>query len=127
MFSGLTIEFRLVGFTVGQPTKHAYNTTPLSSAILFSTQELTDNWKGEGFVSSGELNQWGMNGRNDVCTANAYYGCDRVGNPSNIINPVMSARLRSLQDFSFKYGLLILFFWNLNLSIDIIINLEVQF
>lgn len=73
-------------------------------STLFIKPDLLSNWKGEAFLSSGELNQWGGAGRNDLCTANSYNGCVRVGTESNIINPIMSARLRTISDFAFKYG-----------------------
>lgn len=73
-------------------------------STLFIKPDLVSNWKGDGFVESGELNLWGMNGRGDVCTGNSYYGCARVGSGSTIINPITSARLRTMSDFAFKYG-----------------------
>lgn len=38
------------------------------------------------------------------CSNPAFYGCERGGSPSNIINPIISARLRTISSFSFKYG-----------------------
>ncbi|XP_042863604.1 beta-1,3-glucan-binding protein isoform X2 [Penaeus japonicus] len=73
-------------------------------STLFIKPDLTSNWKGEEFLSSGNLDLWGMNGRGDVCTGNSYYGCSRVGSSSNIINPITSARLRTMSDFAFRYG-----------------------
>ncbi|XP_069170701.1 beta-1,3-glucan-binding protein [Procambarus clarkii] len=73
-------------------------------STLFIRPDLTSNWQTTDFLSSGDVNLWGMNGRGDVCTGNSYYGCERVGNPVNIINPVISARLRTLENFAFKYG-----------------------
>ena len=32
------------------------------------TQDLTSHWKGEEFLSDGDLDLWGMNGINDVCS-----------------------------------------------------------
>jgi hypothetical protein len=29
----------------------------------------------------------------NLCTMNSFYGCMRVGSPTNIINPIMSSRL----------------------------------
>ena len=34
----------------------------------------------------------------------SFYGCERVGDGSNIINPVSSARLRTAHSFAFTYG-----------------------
>lgn len=38
------------------------------------------------------------------CTNNANYGCERTGNAQNILNPIKSARLRTVHSFSFTYG-----------------------
>ncbi|XP_050690921.1 beta-1,3-glucan-binding protein-like [Eriocheir sinensis] len=73
-------------------------------STLFIKPQLMSDWKDEAFLSSGELNLWGMNGRGDVCTGNSYYGCSRVGTATNLVNPIMSARIRTLSDFAFKYG-----------------------
>ncbi|XP_050710145.1 beta-1,3-glucan-binding protein-like isoform X1 [Eriocheir sinensis] len=73
-------------------------------STLFIKPQLTSDWRGEAFLTSGELNVWGLNGRGSVCTSNAFYGCNRVGTATNLINPIMSARLRTLSDFAFRYG-----------------------
>lgn len=64
-------------------------------------QDLTANWKGEEFLAEGDLDLWGMNGINDVCTSNLFDGCRRKGTPADILNPVQSARLRTLENFYF--------------------------
>ncbi|XP_055318855.1 beta-1,3-glucan-binding protein-like [Sitodiplosis mosellana] len=38
------------------------------------------------------------------CTNNQWFGCERQGTKTNIINPVRSARLNTAGSFSFKYG-----------------------
>lgn len=38
------------------------------------------------------------------CTNDMWNGCRRQGTPENIINPVRSARVRTLDSFQFKYG-----------------------
>lgn len=58
---------------------------------------------GPNSLTKGALDLWGSQ-PGDVCTGNAFWGCRREGNPTNIINPVQSARLRSSRGFSFKYG-----------------------
>ena len=41
----------------------------------------------------------------DMCTSNAFYGCERnAGASGNYINPITSARLRTVNGFSTKYG-----------------------
>jgi beta-glucanase (GH16 family) len=57
----------------------------------------------EAGVKTGSLNLWGGTPA-DQCTSNAFYGCERNAASGNYINPIQSARLRSLESFSFKYG-----------------------
>lgn len=38
------------------------------------------------------------------CTNPLWYGCIRTGTSNNVLNPIKSARLRTLRSFSFKYG-----------------------
>ena len=40
----------------------------------------------------------------NMCTGNAWWGCERVGNPTNYVNPIQSARVRTVNSFSFTYG-----------------------
>uniref|UniRef100_A0A336KJ78 CSON010623 protein n=1 Tax=Culicoides sonorensis TaxID=179676 RepID=A0A336KJ78_CULSO len=40
----------------------------------------------------------------EVCTNAQFWGCERQGTPSNILNPVRSARIRTSTSFNFKYG-----------------------
>jgi len=70
---------------------------------LFIKPTLTEDKYGPGFVTSGTLNLWGSTPAS-LCTGNAYYGCERSGNPTNVINPVQSARLRSVHSFDVAYG-----------------------
>lgn len=58
---------------------------------------------GEGFLSSGNLNLHG-GAPADQCTNPQFWGCERQGNPTNILNPIKSARLRTVHSFAFKYG-----------------------
>lgn len=40
-----------------------------------------------------------------MCTGNAFYGCSRSqGASGNVINPVLSSRIRTVESFSFKFG-----------------------
>ncbi|XP_037916848.1 beta-1,3-glucan-binding protein-like [Hermetia illucens] len=66
--------------------------------ILHIKPTLTSEIYGEAFLSSGTLSIQGD------CTNAAFWGCERTGTPTNIINPIRSARLRTLKSFSFKYG-----------------------
>jgi beta-glucanase (GH16 family) len=55
-------------------------------------------------MKTGELDLWGASPA-DQCTGNAFYGCYRNAMGSgNYINPITSARLRSVNSFAFKYG-----------------------
>ena len=60
---------------------------------------------GEGAVRGGfTLNIWGAQPA-DLCTGNAFYGCERLaGGGGNIVNPIKSARIRTAESFSFTYG-----------------------
>ncbi|KAI0233727.1 hypothetical protein L0F63_002068, partial [Massospora cicadina] len=57
----------------------------------------------KAFVKEGGLNLWG-NTPGFQCTANGFYGCERTTQGDNIVNPIMSAQLRTINSFSFKYG-----------------------
>jgi len=70
---------------------------------LYIKPTLTSDKFDEGFLTSGTLDLWGSTPAS-VCTGNSFYGCMRSGNPANLINPVQSARLRSVHSFNFKYG-----------------------
>ena len=50
------------------------------------------------------LDIWGLTPSN-LCTSNAFYGCLRQARGGgNILNPVKSAKLRTSESFSFRYG-----------------------
>uniref|UniRef100_F7BJS1 Uncharacterized protein n=1 Tax=Ciona intestinalis TaxID=7719 RepID=F7BJS1_CIOIN len=70
---------------------------------LFIKPTLTADHYGEEFLSTGTLDLWGGSPA-DLCTMNAFWGCQRTGSGSNYINPIQSARLRTVNSFSFKYG-----------------------
>ena len=74
--------------------------------ILHLQPTLTVDTVGESTLKSGGLNLWGGSPA-DQCTSNAFYGCERNAAASgNYLNPIQSARLRSVNSFSFKYGVL---------------------
>ncbi|XP_038048503.1 beta-1,3-glucan-binding protein-like [Patiria miniata] len=70
---------------------------------LFLKPTLTSDKYSESFITSGTLDLWGA-APADLCTGNAYYGCQRSGSSSNAVNPVQSARVRTVDSFAFKYG-----------------------
>lgn len=73
------------------------------NGVLFINPTLTNDRHGDGFVETGTLSLLGGSPA-DECTNPAFWGCERSGAGGNIINPVMSARLRTVNSFSFKYG-----------------------
>lgn len=62
------------------------------------------------------------------CTNDQWFGCERTGTKTHIINPIRSARLRTADSFSFKYGRMEViaklptgdWLWPGNLSLDLI-------
>jgi len=73
-------------------------------SILYLLPTLTADTIGEQQLQSGDMNLWGSDPAN-LCTGNAFYGCERTGGGGgNIINPIQSARIRTAQSFTFKYG-----------------------
>jgi hypothetical protein len=65
---------------------------------------LTEDKIGANNVRNGyTYDMWGGSPA-DQCTANSFFGCSRTSNGFNIINPVMSAKLTTVNSFSLKYG-----------------------
>lgn len=64
---------------------------------------LTADAIGEATMKTGSMSIWGGSPA-DECTSNAFYGCERTGNGQNILNPIMSGRVRTVNSFSFTYG-----------------------
>ncbi|KAJ8911725.1 hypothetical protein NQ315_012363 [Exocentrus adspersus] len=58
---------------------------------------------GEEFLYSGSLD---INGGSpyETCTNPQWYGCSRTGTEESALNPIKSARIRTVDSFSFKYG-----------------------
>jgi beta-glucanase (GH16 family) len=71
--------------------------------ILYIKPTLTNDRYGENFVETGSLDLEG-GAPADECTNPSFYGCARSGAGGNIINPAASARLRTVDTFTFKYG-----------------------
>jgi beta-glucanase (GH16 family) len=73
-------------------------------SVLYILPTLTEDAIGLDTLNSGDVNIWG-GAPADVCTSNAFYGCERnAAGSGNVNNPVRSARLRSVNSFSFQYG-----------------------
>jgi len=50
------------------------------------------------------MDMWGGSPAN-LCTGNAFYGCERTsGAGGNYLNPIRSARLRTVNSLPMKYG-----------------------
>lgn len=60
---------------------------------------------GEANLRNGyDMNIWGGSPA-DYCTQNQFYGCERYsGGGGNYLNPIMSARIRTVNSFKFKHG-----------------------
>jgi hypothetical protein len=59
---------------------------------------------GDAGLSSADVNLWGGDPAT-FCTDPGFYGCERIGGEGgNIINPIVSARVRTAESFAFKYG-----------------------
>ncbi|KAJ9088736.1 hypothetical protein DSO57_1020142 [Entomophthora muscae] len=74
--------------------------------VLYIKPMLTMDYLGmdaEMFLKEGGLNLWG-NTPGMQCTANGFYGCERSTQGDNIVNPIMSAQLRTANSFNFRYG-----------------------
>lgn len=72
--------------------------------VLYLQPTLTADTLGEDGVRTGAMDIWGNTPANQ-CTSNAFYGCNRDAAASgNYVNPITSARLRTAESFSFKYG-----------------------
>lgn len=63
--------------------------------------QLTADYFDEDFLSSGHV----VIPPNE-CNNEAYKGCEKKGTSDEIINPIRSARIRTINSFSFKYGIL---------------------
>lgn len=80
------------------------STSWVNNSIFNIRPVLTEDKIGADKVRNGyDYNIWGGTPA-DQCTANFFYGCQRVSNGFNYINPVMSAKITTTQSFSFKYG-----------------------
>lgn len=73
-------------------------------SVLYLQPTLLADEIGANGVASGTLNIWGSTPA-DYCTGPSFFGCMRQGGAGgNILNPVKSASLRTVNSFFFKYG-----------------------
>ena len=76
----------------------------VKDGVLYIRPTLTEDLIGHEGLISQRIDIWGE-GPADICTSNAFYGCERNAAASgNYNNPIRSARLRTVRSFSFKYG-----------------------
>jgi beta-glucanase (GH16 family) len=76
----------------------------VKDGVLYFKPTLTADLIGEDKVRGGHrMDIWGSQPA-DLCTGNAWWGCERTSTPANILNPITSARLRTAETFTFKYG-----------------------
>lgn len=54
---------------------------------------------GASMINGGQLDLW-----NDGCTQNGFYGCSRSANGNNIINPIQSAKVSTINSVSIGQG-----------------------
>ncbi|KAJ8732109.1 hypothetical protein PYW08_014839 [Mythimna loreyi] len=73
------------------------------SGLLFLRPSLMSDQFGEAFLSAGTLNVEGGEPA-DRCTNPQWKGCERTGTFNNPLNPIKSARIRTVNSFSFRYG-----------------------
>ena len=76
----------------------------IRDGVLYIKPTLTnDTFTSTDFLFSGTIDLYGSTPA-DQCTAGVNYGCFRTGSGSNPLNPVQSARLRTVNSFNFRYG-----------------------
>ena len=82
--------------------KYIMNFHKIIILVTLNIQDVTANWKGEEFLYEGDLDLWGMNGVGDVCTGHLHDCCRQQGDQDLILSPVMSARMRTYDNFQFR-------------------------
>ena len=76
----------------------------VEDGVLYLQPTLFKDNIGDAAMHTADFNIWGGSPA-DVCTSNAFYGCERNAAASgNVLNPIQSARLRSVGKFQTKYG-----------------------
>jgi len=77
----------------------------VNNSIFYIQPRMTAEQIGEAGLQAGvNYDIWGSDPAG-YCTGNAFYGCFRSsGGGGNILNPLQSARVRTAESFSFRYG-----------------------
>ncbi|KAI8800412.1 concanavalin A-like lectin/glucanase domain-containing protein [Cladochytrium replicatum] len=87
-----------------QMYSNSRNNTYVRDGVLYIRPTLTSANIGEASVLSGyTYDVWGNHPANQ-CTGNAFFGCSRTSDGTNIINPIQSALIRSVNTVSLRYG-----------------------
>lgn len=88
---------------------HRYNNNRSNSytenGILHIVPTVLADDAGENFLRSGTLDVHAGEPSTE-CTNHAWNGCIRTGTQEGILNPIKSARIRTVHSFAFKYGIL---------------------
>lgn len=76
----------------------------VKDGVLYIKPTYTEDYLGTAGLQTADLNIWGSTPA-DMCTSNAFYGCERNAAASgNVNNPIRSARIRTVNSFATKYG-----------------------
>ncbi|XP_055607015.1 beta-1,3-glucan-binding protein-like [Uranotaenia lowii] len=75
----------------------------VEDGVLYLRPTLIADEAGEEFLKSGTISAHGGS-PHDFCTNPSWNGCERTGTAEHYLNPIKSARLRTVNSFNFKYG-----------------------
>lgn len=79
------------------------NNSFVQNGTLHIKPTLTQDNVGKVAMRTGKIDMWGSTPAS-VCTSPQFNGCLKQANGNDILPPVQSARLRTAESFSFKYG-----------------------
>lgn len=79
------------------------STSYVRDGALYISPRLTNDTITTAGLATADVNLWGGDPAT-TCTDNFEYGCERAGGGGNIVNPVMSAKVRTAETFAFTYG-----------------------
>jgi len=84
-------------------TNSRKNSFVTNSTLFLKPSFTAEHLGSEDALRTGRQEIWGASPSN-LCTGNAWYGCERTPSPDNILNPVMSARVTTVESFAFTFG-----------------------
>ncbi|CAO3620269.1 unnamed protein product [Mucor hiemalis] len=79
----------------------------VENGVLYLKPTLTEDTIGEEAMRNGGRVNLYAGSPSEDCTDNSNFGCERMSGPAangNLINPIQSARLRTIDSASIKYG-----------------------